>query len=111
MKLYCKIIMLVCLFTMTAMAQSSLDYSSMLPLLNSRNTKNENKKEIVQAMFIQTMFVDQLMKDQSNVMIDEDEDDFFSSKTDHFFNSMLSYEISKMLAKQDILGFNDLDLD
>lgn len=99
------------LFTTAIYPQGGLDYSALLPLLDAQNQSGQSDKERVQAMFIQQMFVDSIMTSDFDFSDEDDEDSTLSKDTRDFYNSMLSYEISKTLAKQDILGFNKLDLD
>tara|TARA_E500000178_G_scaffold283423_1_gene284254 strand:- start:106 stop:444 length:339 start_codon:yes stop_codon:yes gene_type:complete len=98
-------------FTFFSYPQAGLDYSNLLPLLDSRGESGQTDVEKVQAMFLQTMFVDHIMTMDYDFFDDDDEESFHSDETRNFYNSILSYEISKSLAKQDILGFKKMNLD
>ena len=108
-----KVVFYISFFFLTATIypQGGLDYSALLPLLDAQSRSGQSDKEKVQAMFIQQMFVKSIMSSDLDFSDEDDEDSTLSKDTRNFYNSMLSYEISKTLAKQDILGFNKLDLD
>lgn len=109
-----RFIVLICFLLIShsnIFSQTGLDYSSILPYLDSQSTASQSDKEKIQTMFIQSMFVNHMMKQDDDLFKDDDEDNFFSTETNNFYNSILSYEISKILAKQDILGFEKMDFD
>ncbi|RAP28747.1 hypothetical protein DID76_04455 [Candidatus Marinamargulisbacteria bacterium SCGC AG-414-C22] len=104
------IICCIIFFASVVYGQGGLDYSAMMPYLQDMNNKNETKLEKIQTMFIKELFVDEIFKVDTNITGDDD-DGILSSQSMQFYNSMLNYEIAKSLAKQDILGLNDLDID
>lgn len=71
-----------------------------------KNGSYQSKLESVQAMFIEELFVKQLFDADMSVMIDEEDDMTNLNQSNEFMNMMFAREISKYLAKQDLLNLN-----
>ena len=68
--------------------------------------------EDVQALFIQELFVKHMLDSTELIEFDDDDEDFYNvSESNQMMNSILAREISKMLAKQDMLGLNDYKIE
>ena len=71
------------------------------------NHTYESKLESVQAMFIEQMFVKELFKTSSLLQVDDDDDMLNMNQSNELMNAMFAREISKYLAKQDLLNLKD----
>ena len=71
---------------------------------NANNGSYQSKVENVQAMFIEELFVKQLFETEATMIIDDEDDMSNLKESNKMMNMMFAREISKYLAKQDLLG-------
>ncbi|RAP39163.1 hypothetical protein DID80_00735 [Candidatus Marinamargulisbacteria bacterium SCGC AAA071-K20] len=87
---------------------TGLPISELMNPINRNGIKDEQAIEQMQTMFIKKLFTDQLMKTQS-VIFDEDDEEFMSNKAQNdMMNDMMSYQLARQLAKQDIMNLKPL---
>jgi len=88
-----------------------LDYSNIDKLTIDEAKKDEQVLEEMSARFIETMLTKPMFESDLSFFEDEDEESFVSTKQEQeFFNQMLSRELAKELARQDILGLKRMYL-
>lgn len=81
--------------------------------LQSRQSP-QDKLEAVEAMFIEEMFIKPILQSNNLFKFEEDEEDdvlLNTSAYNDMFNAIYIRQVSKMLAKQDILGFSKYDFE
>ena len=81
----------------------------MLPHLEDfYGSSKKTDPELIEAFFIETVFVKPLLESRNQIKVlydNEDDEDFLDTSTsDQFFNALYSKEIAKMIAKQNVLG-------
>ena len=91
----------------------ALDYGSMDDLSFENDHKDEQVVEEMAARYIEMMLTKPLFQSDLDFFEDEDEDSGMfggNSQEKQFFEDMLSKELAKQLAKQDILGLKKMYL-
>jgi hypothetical protein len=83
---------------------SNMPISEMMNPIQKYGVSDDKAIEQVQIMFLKNMFTDNIMKTKS-VIFDEDDEEYMSMKAQtEMINDVMSYELARKLAKQDIMN-------